>query len=149
MPAKIRLSAKLRSLMSLRLGSDTLYVYWLNAPGLNSTLSLNSKRQLCFTWCIIANRLKFCYFCFEFTSFTCFSLLFWAGIFFYLLSFSGEPHCLQAARPFVPYIYFVIFYDNLPHSAIFLGGQKRATWLNWSTQVGSTLLWRGSHRALH
>ena len=83
MPPEIRVSAKLRSLMSLRLGSDTLDVHWLNAPGLNSLLSPNSKRQLCFTCCIIAHRLKFCCFCFEFTSFTGSSLLFWAGVFFF------------------------------------------------------------------
>lgn len=83
MPPEIRVSAKLRSLMSLRLGSDTLDVHWLNAPGLNSPLSLNSKRQLCFTCCIIAHRLKFCCFCFEFTSFTGSSLLFRAGIFLF------------------------------------------------------------------
>lgn len=67
------------SLVSFRLGSATLDVHWLNAPGLNSLLSLNSKQQFSFTCCIIAHRLKFCYFCFEFPSFTGFSLLFWAS----------------------------------------------------------------------
>lgn len=87
MPPEIRVSAKLRSLMSLRLGSDTLDVHWLNAPGLNSPLSLNSKRQLYFTCHIIAHRLKFYCFCFEFTSFTGSTLLFRAGIFFSFFHF--------------------------------------------------------------
>lgn len=109
MPPEIRVSAKLWSLMSLRLGSDTLDVHWLNAPGLNSPLSPNSKRQPCFTCCIIAHRLKFCCFCFEFTSFTGSSLLFRAAVFFFFLLFfytplfiSSKPLCLQAARLFVP-----------------------------------------------
>lgn len=118
MPPEIRVSAKLRSLMSLRLGSDTLDVHWLNAPGLNSPLSLNSKRQLCFTCCIIAHRLKFCCFCFEFTSFTGSSLLFRAGIFFLSfffyplpttattnpLSVLAVPHCLKPAWLRAPWL---------------------------------------------
>lgn len=104
MPPKIRVSAKLRSLMSLRLGSDTLDVHWLNAPGLNSPLSPNSKRQLCFTCCIIAYRLKFCCFCFEFTSFTDSGLLFWFAVFFFfyiLLSFLVSLIARRQARLFV------------------------------------------------
>lgn len=118
MPPEIRVSAKLRSLMSLRLGSDTLDVHWLNAPGLNSLLSPNSKRQLCFTFSVIAHRLKFYCFCFEFTSFTGSSPLFWAGVFFFFflvilslltsLSACRRHGCLCCS-----------FLDNLPHPATF------------------------------
>lgn len=103
MPPEIRVSAKLWSPMSLRLGSATLDVHWLNAPGLNSPLSLNSMRQFCFTCCIIAHRLKFCCFCFEFTSFAGSSLLFWTGFFFFcpfISSLSSPAASLFVLQPF-------------------------------------------------
>ena len=81
--------------MSLRLESDTLDVRWLSAPGLNSPLSSNFKRQLCSICCKTAHRLKFCPFYFEFTSFTSPSPS--RCIFIFYPSILFQPCCLQAA----------------------------------------------------
>lgn len=86
---------------------------------------------------VIAHRLKFCSFSFQFTSF--------AGR---ALPATWRPGCCVAVgmRGAACVGSLELVGRPLP---IFLEGQWRATRLNGSTRAGPSLLWRGSHGALH
>lgn len=130
--------SRLWSLMSLRLGSDTLDVSLLNAPWPKlprcPLIPCGSSLSLCCR--IIAHRLKFCCFCFEFTSFTGpLSLVIGQNI--------PKPAPLTSPHSAPPPSFsrsFIYFFLSLPlprgqkrglfasrNQASFGGGQRRAT----------------------
>lgn len=84
---------------------------------------------------VIAHRLKFCCFSFQFTSF--------AGPIPYMPAGWSIAVGMRGAACVGS---LELVGRPLP---IFLEGQWRATRLNGSTQAGPSLLWRGSHGALH